>query len=115
MKELIWILIGGFLFLSCNNRNKTIVVEEGLLPDTIPYVELESSDGLRSTNNNECIKTFEALGDTIFGDVLYGMDINQAKNSLRKFQDRLSDNKNHNRDLGFVFADISFMKISIII
>ena len=68
MKELICVLIGGFLFLSCNNQNKNKTAEEDLLPDSIPYVEIESYDSSGASTKNKCIKIFEALGDTIFGE-----------------------------------------------
>lgn len=115
MKELICVLIGGVLFLSCNNQNKNKIAEEDLLPDSIPYVELESNDSSGLNNRNECQKVFEALGDTIFGEVLYGMDIKEANNIVHKFQNKLnSANNSHKRNYGFVFADIHFMDIAII-
>ena len=118
MKELICFLIGGFLFLSCNNSNKNINVGKDLLPDSIPYVEHESSDGLGTNNNNDCIKAFETLGDTIFGDVLYGMDKKQAINSIRKFQSKLDifKYKRYNKPdgNGFIFANVKFMDIDVV-
>ena len=115
MKELICVLIGGFLFLSCNNQNKNKTAEEDLLPDSIPYVEIESYDSSGASTKNKCIKIFEALGDTIFGEVLYGMDIKEANNSVHNFLNKLnSANYSHKRNYGFVFADIHFMDIAII-
>ena len=100
MKELICVLIGGFLFLSCNNQNKNKTAEEDLLPDSIPYVEIESYDSSGASTKNKCIKIFEALGDTIFGEVLYGMDIKEANNSVHKFLNKLnSANYSHKRRL----------------
>lgn len=108
-------MIGGFLFLSCNNQNKNKIAEEDLLPDTISYVELESNDSSGPSNKNECTKVFEALGDTIFGEVLYGMNIKEANNSVQKFQNKLNGaNNSHKSNYGFLFADIHFTDIAII-
>lgn len=118
MKELICVLIGGFLFLSCNNQNKNKTAEDDLLPDSIPYVEFESYDCSGANNKNECVKAFDALGDTFFGEVLYGMDKKQAINSVRKFQNKLDvyKYKRYNKPdgNGFIYADVEFMEIEIV-
>ena len=88
MNKNIAVFIWSFFFFSCNNLNKNKIAEEDLMPDSIPFVELESSNSLEG-NNNVCLNTFKALGDTIFGEVLYGMDKKQAINSVRKFQNKL--------------------------
>ena len=117
MKKLISLLVGGFFCLSCNNRNVNKNADESLLPDTISFVELESSN-TSGPNNNECQKAFDALGDTIFGEVLYGMDKEQATKRVREFQNKLDIFKykryNQSDGNGFVFAGIKFMDIEIV-
>ena len=117
MNKNIAVFIWSFFFFSCNNLNKNKIAEEDLMPDSIPFVELESSNSLEG-NNNVCLNTFKALGDTIFGEVLYGMDKKQAINSVRKFQNKLDRYKykryNKPDGNGFIFADVKFMEIEIV-
>ena len=58
------------------------------------------------------------MGDTIFGEVLYGMDKKQAINGVRKFQKKLDTFKYKQYDKpdgnGFIFADVKFMDIKIV-
>lgn len=102
----------GVLLISCNNaKTNQQSNNEKMSIDSIP-TKLES----------ECIVAcepiFKELGDTIFGEVLFGMNKSQAKKKIRAFQDKL-DRFKYKRykqpdGNGFVFAEVEFMDINIV-
>lgn len=117
MKRLFYAIFLIQVCLSCHNRNSNREAEE-VMPDTISLVELESSNDSGTSNNKDCIQVFELLGDTVFGEVLYGMDKKQAITGIRKFQNKLDLFKykryNQPEGNGFIFAGIKFMDIDIV-
>lgn len=85
--------------ISCN-QNKS---------NQVDYNELERTynDSIRQDSINR-EKVFTALGDTVFGGVLYGMNIKQAMAAMKEFQGKLPVGKFGD---GFMFSDIHFMDL----
>lgn len=85
--------------ISCN-QNKSNQVDYGEL-------ERAYNDSIRQDSINR-EKIFAALGDTVFGNVLYGMNRQQAIKAMREFQRKLPEGKYGD---GFMFSDIHFMNL----
>lgn len=99
MKQSFYIICFFFLSIcSCKNRaNDNESVQLGIDTLVIDSIKRDS--------------IFEARGDTIFANVLYGMNKQEATESLKKFQENLKHPLP--RFEGFVFADIHFMNITV--
>lgn len=99
MKQSFYIICFFFLSIcSCNNRaNDKESVQLGIDSLVIDSIKRDS--------------IFEARGDTIFANVLYGMTKQEATQSLKQFQETLKHPMPQYD--GFVFADIHFMNIGV--
>lgn len=92
-----------FVFLiSCNNSISEKQSKENATQDSIR---------LDSINREQL---FKALGDTVFGHVLYGMNEEQANKSIHEFWNNLPkpEKESFYSDMTFLFADIEFNKFS---
>ena len=100
MRYLIYSFVCAVLIsvCSCDNRAKDSVT-------TSTEIDSLAIDSIKRDS------IFEARGDTIFANVLYGMNKQDAERSIKQFQENLK-HPSPNYD-GFVFADIHFMKISV--
>lgn len=100
MRHLLYTLSCAILvsICSCNNRAKTNI-------SVSTEIDSLSIDSIKRDS------LFEARGDTIFASVLYGMNKQEAQQSLKQFQENL---KHYDPKIaGFDFAKIHFMNISV--
>ena len=96
----IYIILLMQLFVACAGKTAS---ENNKSDSTNVKEEILNFDSIKRE------KIFRAKGDTIFGNVLYGMNKQQAKASIKQFQDKF---KNQHWG-GFVFADTHFMDIEV--
>lgn len=98
MKQSFYIICFFLSICSCNNRaNDKESVLLGIDSLVIDSIKRDS--------------IFEARGDTIFANVLYGMNKQEATQSIKQFQEKLKHPQPQYD--GFVFADIHFMNIGV--
>lgn len=102
MKKIILISLALVALASCN-QNKTT-----------NQSEFEAQEKAYNDSINQAArdreKIFAALGDTVFGNVLYGMNKQQALAALREFQGKLPEGKYGD---GFMFSGVHFMDLDI--
>lgn len=84
------------VFCSCNNR---------------PNVERTDISVFVNHDSIAREEIFEARGDTVFGNVLYGMNRNEVTQQLKQFEEEALKYSNSKGD--FIFAKVHFMGIDI--
>ena len=103
-KALLSITIVAVCF-SCNNRGTTKASESNqTIEDSIKQLSL-----IRQQDSINRERIFEEKGDTIFANVLYGMNRIEAEKSIKSFEKEL---KHYDAQIdGFDFGTIHFMDI----
>ena len=104
MKKVYYILLALAIVACKNGRQASAISEEQAKNDSIAMA--------MEADSIEREQIFEARGDTIFADLLYGMSKEEAQARIKKFQDNLKRHHLYPQS-GFTFAGIDFMGIDI--
>jgi len=88
MKKLLLPYVISIICISCKNGSSQASIDN----------DLSKRDSIQIALYNDSIKReliFEALGDTVFGDICYGASYNQYQTAIKKFVASLITNSNY--------------------